>query len=128
MIARQRVGRKRRKKTTGGVPAGRKVVVEFPGPLLERIERAAAELATDRSKFICSAVERYLEVIRQRQLEQELAGARPKGEAGPEKDSVILCNQVRTVDESRFGTVLGNLRDATMARVDQALKISLGLP
>lgn len=52
----------------------------------------------------------------------------PRGEAGLGKDSIILCNQIRTVDGSHFGTVLGNLRDATMARVDEALKISLGLP
>lgn len=53
--------------------ASRRVVVEFPEPLFRRAEQAAVELATDRSKLVRSAVERYLEVLRQRRLEAELA-------------------------------------------------------
>jgi mRNA interferase MazF len=51
----------------------------------------------------------------------------PQGEGGLTKDSIILCNQIRVVDESRLGRTLGKLADATMARVDQGLRISLGL-
>lgn len=51
----------------------------------------------------------------------------PKGEGGLEKDSVVLCNQIRTVDESRFGKILGSLQASTMERVGEALKISLAL-
>ena len=51
-----------------------------------------------------------------------------RGEAGLTKDSVVLCNQLRTVDEMRFGKVYGKLSESTMREVDQALKISLALP
>jgi len=51
----------------------------------------------------------------------------PKGEAGLAKDSVALCNQIRTVDEIRFGKVYGTVSPQTMDRVDRALKISLAL-
>jgi len=51
----------------------------------------------------------------------------PKGEGGLVKDSVALCNQIRCVDEARFGKTHGQVSAATMTKVDQALKISLSL-
>jgi len=51
----------------------------------------------------------------------------PKGEGGLVKDSVVQCNQIRSVDERRLVRTLGHLRTATMTRVDKALKISLAL-
>jgi mRNA interferase MazF len=50
-----------------------------------------------------------------------------QGEGGLTKDSVILCNQLKTVDELRFVRICGVLTDATMEKVDEALKISLAL-
>jgi mRNA interferase MazF len=50
-----------------------------------------------------------------------------KGEAGLEKDSVIQCNLIRSVDESRIGPTLGHVTSTTMQKVEQALRISLGL-
>jgi mRNA interferase MazF len=50
-----------------------------------------------------------------------------KGQGGLNKDSVVLCNQIRTVDESRLGKVLGAFDRSTMARVDTALRLSLAL-
>ncbi|MGB8683334.1 MAG: type II toxin-antitoxin system PemK/MazF family toxin [Candidatus Binatus sp.] len=50
-----------------------------------------------------------------------------KGEGGLVKDSVVQCNQIRSVDEKRLVRTLGQLRPATMSKVDQALKISLAL-
>jgi len=50
-----------------------------------------------------------------------------KGEGGLTKDSVAMCNQIRCVDESRIGKTHGHVSTATMAKVDQALKVSLGL-
>ncbi len=50
-----------------------------------------------------------------------------KGEGGLVKDSVVTCNQIKTVDESRLGRIYGVLTDATMKRIDEALKISLAL-
>jgi mRNA interferase MazF len=50
-----------------------------------------------------------------------------KGEGGLTKDSVVQCNQVRCVDEKRFGRTLGHLSQNTMDRADRALRISLAL-
>ncbi|MGD0832014.1 MAG: type II toxin-antitoxin system PemK/MazF family toxin [Terracidiphilus sp.] len=50
------------------------------------------------------------------------------GDGGTTKDSCILCDQIRVVDQSRFGRVHGALAPETMARLDTALLISLGLP
>lgn len=48
-----------------------------------------------------------------------------KGEAGLPKDSLIVCHQLRTVDESRFGRVYGRANSATLERVVAALRIVL---
>ena len=50
------------------------------------------------------------------------------GDGGATKDSYVLCDQIRTVDQRRFRSVFGTLARETMAAVDQALMISLGLP
>src|SRR5271168_4656556 len=50
-----------------------------------------------------------------------------KGEGGLTKDSVVQCNQIRSVDEARIVKTLGQLRPTSMAKVDKALKISLAL-
>ncbi|MBI4151229.1 type II toxin-antitoxin system PemK/MazF family toxin [Candidatus Woesearchaeota archaeon] len=43
------------------------------------------------------------------------------------KDSKVLLNHVRTVDKSRLIRKLGVIDDETMLKVDEAIKISLGL-
>ena len=43
------------------------------------------------------------------------------------KDSVVLLEQVRTVDKKRLREKIGHLDDSFMARVDRALKVSFGL-
>ena len=48
-------------------------------------------------------------------------------EGGLEKRSVVLLNQVRTVDKQRLAAKLGTLKPETMGRVDRALEVSLGL-
>jgi mRNA interferase MazF len=50
-----------------------------------------------------------------------------KGEGGLTKDSIIQCNQIRSVDEKQFVRTLGRLSSQTMDQVDKALKISLAL-
>jgi mRNA interferase MazF len=42
-------------------------------------------------------------------------------------DSVILLNQIRTIDNRRLGKRLGALPAVTMIQIDRALMISLGL-
>lgn len=51
-----------------------------------------------------------------------------KGDGGTTKDSVVLCDQIRVVDQQRFRRAYGVLSPAAMQMVDQALLISLGLP
>jgi len=51
----------------------------------------------------------------------------PKGEAGLTKDSYVLANQLRTVDEKRFVDICGKLTKDLMKDVDKALRVSLSL-
>ncbi|MGI6712127.1 MAG: type II toxin-antitoxin system PemK/MazF family toxin [Bacillota bacterium] len=51
----------------------------------------------------------------------------PKEKTGLDKDSVILTEQVRTIDKSRLHQKVTILSDDIMYRVNQALEISLGL-
>ena len=45
---------------------------------------------------------------------------------GLNKDSVLLLEQIRTIDKRRLKERIGELPSAVMRRVDDALKISLG--
>lgn len=49
------------------------------------------------------------------------------GEGGATKESVILLNQIRSVDKRRLVRRLGALNPETMRRVDRAIQISFGL-
>lgn len=46
---------------------------------------------------------------------------------GLAKDSIVLLEQVRTLDKKRLKEKMGNLDDADMGRVNQALSVSLGI-
>ena len=46
---------------------------------------------------------------------------------GLAKDSVVLLEQVRTIDKQRLGEKMGHLDVETMNAVDDAISISLGL-
>lgn len=46
---------------------------------------------------------------------------------GLAKDSVVLLEQVRTIDKHRLKERMGRLDDTFMSQVDQALSISFGL-
>lgn len=48
-------------------------------------------------------------------------------EGGLPKDSLVLLNQIRTLDKGRLGRREGRLGDEKMADVDAALHESLGL-
>jgi mRNA interferase MazF len=48
-------------------------------------------------------------------------------EGGLKKDSTVLLNQIRTIDKRRMIEHWGSLGPQTMKRLDEALKISLGL-
>lgn len=49
------------------------------------------------------------------------------GEDVFEKDSVVLLEQIRTVDKSRLKEYVGKLDNHTMDRVNEAISISVGL-
>ena len=50
-----------------------------------------------------------------------------KARTGLAVDSVVLLNQIRTVDKKRLAKRLGTLSSAKMEEVNQALRISVGL-
>ena len=50
-----------------------------------------------------------------------------KGISGLKSDSTILLSQIRTIDKSRLEKKIGHLSAAYLDKVDQAVKISLGL-
>ena len=47
--------------------------------------------------------------------------------AGLAKDSVILLEQIRTIDKQRLKEKMGHLDDATMKIVNNAIQVSFGL-
>ncbi|WP_290033515.1 type II toxin-antitoxin system PemK/MazF family toxin [Ligilactobacillus cholophilus] len=50
-----------------------------------------------------------------------------KSKNGLEKDSVVLLEQVRTIDKKRLRRKVTHLKAKVMKKVDHALEISLGL-
>jgi mRNA interferase MazF len=48
-------------------------------------------------------------------------------ESGLPKRSAVIANRIRSVDRQRLEKRMGKLTPASMRRVDEALKISLGL-
>lgn len=50
----------------------------------------------------------------------------PSADYGLARDSVILLEQIRTLDKRRLKERIGELNDITMSKVDKAILISLG--
>ncbi|MBE6746842.1 MAG: type II toxin-antitoxin system PemK/MazF family toxin [Ruminococcaceae bacterium] len=48
-------------------------------------------------------------------------------ECGLAKDSIVLLEQVRTIDKKRLREKMGNLDEDDMSRIDKALSVSFGL-
>lgn len=46
---------------------------------------------------------------------------------GLDKDSIVLLEQVRTLDKKRLKERMGNLGEQDMARINRALSVSFGL-
>lgn len=46
---------------------------------------------------------------------------------GMERDSVVLLEQIRTIDKQRLTDKITHLEEETMRKVDEALQISVGL-
>lgn len=47
-------------------------------------------------------------------------------ESGLDRDSVVLLEQVRTLEKTRLTRCLGSLGESAMHRIDRALELSLG--
>lgn len=45
---------------------------------------------------------------------------------GLQVPSVVLCEQIRTVDKSRIAGYIGRLDEITMMRIDRCLSVSMG--
>ena len=48
-------------------------------------------------------------------------------ESGLRRDSVILAEQMRTIDKSRLRQKVAELKPLTMARIENAVAVSIGL-
>ena len=51
----------------------------------------------------------------------------PAKEGGLNTDSILLLDQIRSIDKQRLIRQVGQVKPGTMAQVDSALQISLGL-
>lgn len=51
----------------------------------------------------------------------------PAGEAGLWRPSVVLCEQVRTMEKSRLSQRLGALSEGFVEQINQALQISMDI-
>ena len=51
----------------------------------------------------------------------------PGREVGLAKDSVILLEQIRTLDKRRLREHMGRLTDEQMSKVNEAIAVSFGL-
>ena len=51
----------------------------------------------------------------------------PKGTAGLRSDSTALLSQIRVIDKTRLEDRIGHLSEKYMDKVDEAVKVSLGL-
>lgn len=49
------------------------------------------------------------------------------GEGGLQKDSIVLLNQIRTIDKKRLGKRIGTISSESIKKVDKAIEISIGL-
>ena len=49
------------------------------------------------------------------------------GDCGLQKDSIILLEQIRTLDKSRLRDKMGTLETPDMRKVNEALSVSFGL-
>ncbi|MBI4667875.1 MAG: type II toxin-antitoxin system PemK/MazF family toxin [Elusimicrobia bacterium] len=51
----------------------------------------------------------------------------PKSSSGLKEDCKIKANQIRTVDKRRLGQLMGSISAETMAKVEQAILLHLGI-
>ena len=52
----------------------------------------------------------------------------PSGNCGLTRDSIVLLEQIRTIDKRRLRERMGHVDKASMNQIDHALSVSFGLP
>lgn len=52
----------------------------------------------------------------------------PSGNCGLTRDSIVLLEQIRTIDKRRLRERMGHVDEASMNQIDHALSVSFGLP
>jgi mRNA interferase MazF len=52
----------------------------------------------------------------------------PSGAAGLTMDSIVICEQVRAINKTRFKSKLGSFSKQIITSIEAALKITLDLP
>ena len=51
----------------------------------------------------------------------------PAAECGLSKNSIVLLEQIRTIDKKRLRGKMGRLDDASMQQINEAISVSFGL-
>lgn len=51
----------------------------------------------------------------------------PQGVAGLDKDSIVLCHQVTTLDRTKLKQLIGELSPAELSQVEDGLKAAMDL-
>ena len=61
------------------------------------------------------------------EVRASLTGIEEEGKMGLARDSVILLEQIRTLDKRRLRDKMGHLDDSVMRQVDRGISVSFGL-
>ena len=96
----------------GSEQAGRRPVLVFQNNLISRFTRTV----------ICIPLTTNL---RRAQLPSCLLIR--AGEGGLARDSVLLCHQLRVLDQSRLGTRLGRVSDSILVEIERVVMFTLGM-
>ncbi len=98
--------------TQGSEQAGRRPVLVFQNDLISRFTRTV----------VCIP---FTTNLRRAQLPSCLLVQAREG--GLARDSVLLCHQIRVLDQNRLITRLGQVSDSILAEVDRVVTFTLGI-
>lgn len=98
--------------TRGSEQAGRRPVIVFQNDLISRFTRTV----------VCIP---FTTNLRRAQLPSCLLIQ--AGEGGLTRDSVLLCHQLRVLDQSRLVTRLGQVSDSILVEVERVVAFTLGM-
>ncbi|MEE8392079.1 MAG: type II toxin-antitoxin system PemK/MazF family toxin [Anaerolineae bacterium] len=98
--------------TRGSEQAGRRPVLVFQNDLISRFTRTV----------ICIP---FTTNLRQAQLPSCLLIQ--AGEGGLAQNSVLLCHQLRVLDQSRLVTRLGKVSDSILVEIERVVTFTLGI-